>query len=132
MRANLKKLLRFYYSAEGVNEALDGVILRLAISSWRDAYGVEHSFEEISRVLEVKAELTSLWAELNAVISAMTEIDGRSLEAYANLRTGIGALEEGERRELHRALVKFKRRLGTLAERRSEAVKLAALLARLK
>lgn len=132
MRANLKKLLRFYYSAEGVNDALDGVISRLAFSSWRDPYGGEHSFDEVSRVVEIKAELSGLWAELNGVISAMTERDRQSLERYARLKTGIGALGEGERKELHRVLVKFTRRLGTLLERRSGAVELAVTVAGLK
>jgi len=132
MRANLKKLLRFYYSAESVNEALDGVILRLASSSWCDSFGGEHSFDKVNRVVEVKAELSGLWAELDGIISAMTESDRQSLERYLQLKTGIGALGEEERKELHRVLVKFTRRLGTLLERRSGAVKLAVAVARLK
>lgn len=121
MRAKLKNLLKFYYSAEGLNAALDGLISGLARASWQDDRGGEHAFERVCRVLEVKSELSGLWGELDGIISKLSEQDGRSLKRYSTLKGGIAACGERERRELHRALVKFRRHMGNLHERRAEA-----------
>ncbi|MDE6074862.1 MAG: hypothetical protein K2G26_00320, partial [Clostridia bacterium] len=52
-----------------------------------------------------------LWVRLDGIIGAMTERDKLTLMRYAAMRTGpVGA----EKREIHRAAVKFARRSGGL------------------
>lgn len=111
MKVQLKKLLRFYFSADKLNAALDGIIMQIAVKSGRDLYsGGEMYFERISKILSVKTSLEELWGRLDAVISNMTERDRVTLCAYALSRSGTARLGDMERREIHRALTKFSRR----------------------
>ncbi len=111
MKVQLKKLLRFYFGAERLNAALDGIVMQLAVKSGRDLYsGGERYFERISKILSVKTSLRELWGRLDAVIADMTERDRLTLCAYASARAGTARLKEGERREIHRAITKFSRR----------------------
>ena len=108
----IKKLLRFYFSADSLNRALDNIITRLALASGEDVFsGCERYAERIASVIEVKSELCGLWARLDQIIGAMTERDKFTLKRYAAMRTGpVGA----DKREIHRAAVKFARRSGGL------------------
>ncbi len=111
MKVQLKKLLRFYFSADKLNTALDGIILQIAVKSGSDLYsGGERYFERISKILSVKTSLEELWGRLDSVIANMTERDRVTLSVYAAARAGTARLKEGERREMHRALTKFSRR----------------------
>lgn len=114
MRTQLKKILRFYFSAGSLNRALDGVILRLAASSWQDLCEGERTFDRVNAVIAVKAELKDFWARLNTVMEKLPRRDLLALEKYAALRTGVSPLDGEDRRAIHSALVKFKRRTGVL------------------
>ena len=104
----IKNLMKFYFFADSLNRALDGVIMRVAFKAGRDAYrGGEAYFNEMAAVVEIKGELSDFWARLDGIMEGLTERDRRTLKVYAAARTAF----EGEgKREVHRALVKFSRR----------------------
>lgn len=114
MNVKLKKVLRFYFSAGSLNCALDGVINRLASTSWQDICGCEHSFDKVNTVIEIKEELKVFWERLNRVMAKLPAVDLLSLKKYASLRVGVSGLDADERRRIHSALVKFKRKVGTV------------------
>ncbi|MCM1438131.1 MAG: hypothetical protein NC131_02810 [Roseburia sp.] len=120
----IKNLLRFYFSAGSLNDALDSIITRIAISSGSDFYGGGAAYaERISDLIDDKRVLSGLWARLDKVISGMTERDRQTLKRYASLRSGVAA---DEKREIHRAAVKFARRAGGLVTGGGEYEKLCA------
>lgn len=114
MRTQLKKVLRFYFSAGSLNSALDGVITRLAATSWQECCGGERTFDKVNTVIEIKAELEEFWARLNKVMAKLPSVDLLALKKYASLRVGVLGLDAAERKKIHSALVKFKRRAGLL------------------
>lgn len=117
----IKNLLRFYFSAGSLNDALDRLITHLAVSSGLDTYGgCELYAERISAIVADKQKLSELWARLDGVISNMTERDRQTLKAYAALRVGA---KGGEKKEFHRAAVKFARRAGGLVAGGGEVFK---------
>lgn len=104
--------MAFYFSAGSLNKMLDGIIERLAVSSGQDVYaGCEVYFDRIVKVTEDKRRLSELWARLDGVLSKMTERDRETLKRYGAARTGV---KKEERKEIHRAAVKFARRAGGL------------------
>lgn len=108
----IKKLLRFYYSADSLNKALDNLIMRLALAAGEDVFsGCGRYAERIASVIDVKQKLGGLWARLDEIISAMTEGDRLTLKKYASMRVGPGC---ADKKEIHRASVKFARRAGGL------------------
>lgn len=108
----IKQLMRFYFSAGSLDRALDNIITRLALSSGQDTFaGCEAYFDKISKVLEDKQKLSELWARLDGVLNNMTERDRAALKRYAAARTGI---KGDEKKEIHRAAVKFVRRAAGL------------------
>ena len=114
MRTQLKKVLRFYFSAGSLNSALDGIITRLAATSWQDICGGEHTFDKVNAVIEIKAECETFWARLNKVMAKLPSADLLALKKYARRRTGVIGLDAAERKKIHSALVKFRRRAGML------------------
>lgn len=108
----IKFLLRFYFSAGSLNDALDKIITHLAVSSGLDIYGgCARYAERIFDIVETKRKLSCLWERLDGVLQKMTERDRQTLKNYAALRTGV---KGEEKREIHRAAVKFARRAGGL------------------
>ncbi|MGN1373318.1 MAG: hypothetical protein ACI4VK_04650 [Candidatus Coproplasma sp.] len=110
MNVKLKRVLRFYFSAGSLNDMLDGMITKYAASSWREIAGGVHSFDKVCTVIEVKEELEELWARLDKVMVKLPCDDLLALKKYASLRTGVSKLSEAERRKIHSALVKFRRK----------------------
>lgn len=114
----IKSLMRFYFSAGSLNRALDNIITRLALSSGQDTFaGCEEYFDKICKVLEDKRSLSELWARLDGVLCNMTERDRATLKFYAAARGGV---KGEEKREIHRAAVKFARRADSLLKSCSE------------
>lgn len=108
----IKQLMRFYFSSGSLDRALDSIVTRLALYSGRDVYvGCEEYFDRICKVLDDKRSLSELWARLDGVLGGMTEKDRATLKLYAAARTGV---KDEEKREIHRAAVKFARRAGGL------------------
>lgn len=108
----IKNIMRFYFSAGSLNKALDNIITRLALSSGQDIYaGCEEYFDKIVKVLGDKRSLSELWARLDGVMCNMTERDRATLKFYAAARGGV---KGDEKKEIHRAAVKFARRAAGL------------------
>ena len=114
---NLKRYLKFYFGADSLNRALDDRIYAMAIRSADCVMGGEGAVDVILRLISVKDELSALWASLDGVMSGLEERDRRALERYAGLRCGIRTLGDGDRKELHRAAVKFTRRCVQLKDK---------------
>lgn len=115
-----KRLLKFYFNVDGINGALDSLLLRYATAS-ADCYnGCEYYADRMCRVIQVKSDLGELWAFLDNALSSVTEQDRRTLESYSEKRRkerkgtilSEGTEEESvEKRALHRSLMKFSRRV---------------------
>lgn len=100
-----KMILRFYFSAESLNRALDNLILKKAVGTAHGTQDTERSFAEIAAIISEKEELKQLWGKLDCIMRGLRKGDIDMLEGYAALRTGAG---EGERRrEIKRAVTKF-------------------------
>lgn len=118
----IKKLLRFYFFQQSLNDVLDGIILHIACASGQDFYrgGLDFA-DKIISLIEVKGELADLWQRLNSVICKLSERDIETLKRYAALRVG----PHGEdKREIHRAAVKFTRRAGGIISDNSRVGKI--------
>ncbi|MDE7301251.1 MAG: hypothetical protein K2N47_03690 [Clostridia bacterium] len=109
----IKKYLRFYYSAGGLENRLDDFILRYALKSGEGVNNCEACFDKIQKLILDKATLAGLWARIDEVLKKMTVRDKQSLKRYAGIR-GVKRLPEEDQRELHRAVMKFTRRSGGL------------------
>jgi hypothetical protein len=121
---NSKRVLRFYFAADRLNSALDNLIEKLAYDS-KDEYVVcDDCAEKIFSVIEEKGELQIFWAFLNDVIEMFSDIDREILRGYAVRRTGISSLDEQTRRDIHRVLVKFGRKVERKIARFAEGVRL--------
>ncbi|MDE5722123.1 MAG: hypothetical protein K2I30_05240 [Clostridia bacterium] len=119
----VKKILRFYFSAESLERAFDNLIMRYACASAeRDG---ERSAERILYVLGEKNELSKLWGYINTVVPTLSSAERKALEEYAALRCGIKKLGDEKRRLLRRSVIKFTRRARRL-ESFAEALRLVS------
>ncbi len=112
----IKRLLKFYFSADELEYALNRLINWYALRSVNG----EECDEIIDRILAVtddKYGLSVLWNALDGAVSKLTEADRETLARYAAMRVGVNHLADGERREIHRAVVKFSRRAKSAIER---------------
>lgn len=105
----VKRVLRFYFSADGLEKAFDNLIMSNACKS-AQPYSGERYVEKICALIEEKGELNELWRYLDGVISGIAAEDRCALESYALMRFGIKRLDEEKRREIKRAAMKFTRR----------------------
>lgn len=120
---NTKKLLKFYYSADKLNAALDRRIDRYAYSS--DVYrGCEYYAEKICRVIEEKRCLAAFWEYLDRAMRVFCEEDGERLKKYATMRRGITCESAEEKKSYRRVLVRFTRKVGRGLARFERAEKL--------
>lgn len=109
---NCKRILRFYFSADGLNRALDNLILRCACDSYRgegDACG-----QRIASLIGAKDALSRLWGYLDGVMKGFSPRERGVLEEYAAMRCGMSKLSEGEFRLVRRLAVRFFRRARSL------------------
>ena len=105
----VKRVLRFYFSADSLETAFDNLIMNNACKSVQP-YSGEIIAEKIFALIEEKEELSRLYSYLDGVISGITVEDRCALESYALMRCGIKRLDEEKRREIKRAAMKFTRR----------------------
>lgn len=106
----IKQLVRFYFSADYLNEELDGIILSYACKSANYLKSGEYYFQRIAAVIEAKCKLNALWGYLDNVMSGITARERAVLKYYGDLRHGIAKLDEGRKKEIKRVAVKFTRR----------------------
>lgn len=103
----VKMLLRFYFSADKLEDCLNNLIVRRAARSYAED-GVRCATELVS-LIGVKEELSGLWAYLNGVLAAFSREELKALKRYALLRGGVSRLPPPERRALRRVTTKFSR-----------------------
>ncbi len=108
----VKYLLRFYFSADKLDRALDNLIMHCACASG-EREGIECA-ERLCRLIGEKSALGRLWSWLDGKMCALSEEDLSSLRYYAAMRVGLKRLSGERRRELKRAVVKFSRRIGNI------------------
>lgn len=101
----VKILLKFYFNAEALNKRLDGLI------TYHACRAADNSFEKVAALIEDKSKLCNLMYYLQGRFVKLTERDLAALKSYADLRVGIRNLEDGERRNIKRAVMKFTRKL---------------------
>lgn len=112
----IKRLLKFYFAADDLEYAINRLINAHALRSI-SGEECEEIIDKILSLTDDKYRLSVLWNALNEVMEKLTEADIKTLKSYALLRVGTNRLEEGDRREIHRAAVKFSRRAKLAIER---------------
>lgn len=120
---NVKRLLRFYFSADKLNCAIDNLIMHCACGSGKNCEDGEESAEKIINLISAKRNLSLLWGYLNGVMQAFGEEDCNLLMNYAYIRCGFSSLGEEEKRRFRRVAVRFSRRAKN-AERFVDGIKL--------
>lgn len=115
----VKRLLKFYFCADGLNGALDNIILRFAVRSGEVCGSCEVYAEKIEKVISEKEQLGRLWAFLNGAFEKLGERDIRTLKEYALSRK---PLSEIGKTEVKRAVTKFSRRVKAGIDRFSASV----------
>lgn len=119
-----KKILRFYFSAEKLNGALDNIILRYALGAYGDLAGCESRADRMVALIDAKDRLSELWGWLDDALSRFPQTDRTVLEKYAKMRGGTSRLGEEERRIIHRVVVRFTRRVAGNLGRFADGVRL--------
>lgn len=110
-----KRILKFYFFADGLNGALDNYIMKLAVSSGDPVRGGEYFARKICSIIEEKSALGELWQYLDGVLGAFSKSEKRILRFYGATRRGISSFTQAERREIKRVTVKFSRHAAGLA-----------------
>ena len=118
-----KRLLKFYFYAEGLNAALDRLIAAVAVKSYEVEGNGAESTERILNIIEAKDELCRLWNYLDKVIRSLDGDEIDTLRFYGGLRVGIRKLGKDKVREIKRVLMKFRRR-ARFAERYQRGIEL--------
>ncbi len=118
-----KKLLKFYYRADRLNDALDNLIMRAAYSSACSEGGGERCALRIIALIGAKGNLGGLWNYLNSVMATFGADDKRVLKSYAFSARGYSSLPPERAKAVRRVVVRFMRRAKNLP-RHAEAVKL--------
>lgn len=118
-----KRILRFYFNADGLDRALDNIITKVAASSADPSKSCEYYAGRLMALAEAKGELGELWRYLDRCMAAVGEGEREVLRRYAFMRCGIRRLGEDDRREIRRCLIKFVRRARNL-ERYGEGLRL--------
>lgn len=120
---NSKQLLKFYFYADGLNGALDNLIMKNACNTSDYRRGGEYYADRICELIGAKQRLCELWGYLDGVIGEFSESEREVLRFYGVMRGGTGRLSEGSRREIKRVTVKFMRHARAIG-RYAEGVKL--------
>ena len=104
-KLKVKKLLRFYYSADGLEKLIDGKIMKCAFGYSSCIDGAER----ICALIEEKSELARLWNYLDGLIKEFSEEDKSSLKRYALMRCGLKTQPPDTYKGIKRAAVKLVR-----------------------
>lgn len=107
----VKRLLRFYFFADGLDRTLDGLIMKCACDFCGDG---EAAAEKICGLIEKKRALAGLWDYLDKIASGLSEGERGALKYYARLRRGLRSLPDEIKKAVDSAVAKFKRRANRL------------------
>ena len=110
MRA--KRILRFYFSAEGIERHIDELILKRACDFGGEGADIA---EEICGLIGEKLALSGLWKYLDEVILKLTEDERNYLMYYAYLREGLKSQTTDVYRITRSTVTKFTRRARRLS-----------------
>ena len=102
----VKRILRFYFSAESLEGAFDNLIMKFACAPYSDA---ERGAERILKIICEKGELSKLWNYLDGVMVTLSPEERGALQSYAALRCGVKKLDDNMRKKLRRSVMKFTR-----------------------
>lgn len=104
----VKMLLRFYHSADRLEKSLDRILFRHALRPTNTLVDIE----KICQVMEMKDELSRLWAYLDGIMSVLTRQERMMLKIYAKCRSSnaLLCLPSEVQRQLHTCVGKFRRR----------------------
>ena len=110
----VKILLQFYFNAADLNERLDKLITYNAckVDGCR--------FDRIAELIEDKRKLCNLMSYLKERFEKLTPKDVVTLKKYSALRVDIKKLEDTQRREIKRAVMKFTRKLNFIKQHEEE------------
>ncbi|MCH5148887.1 MAG: hypothetical protein J1G05_05990 [Clostridiales bacterium] len=111
----VKILLKFYFNADPLNDWLDRLITYNACKTEGG------DFVRVTDLIEDKQRLCNLMSYLESRFEMLTAEDRAALKKYSALRVSIKKLEDVERREIKRAVMKFDRKL-TYIDRHKEEV----------
>jgi hypothetical protein len=120
---NSKRVLRFYFSADNLNAAMNNLIEGCACLS-RNEYEGWCAADKIIALIEAKRELSLLWGYLNGVMEKLEVDDISTLCAYALMRTGISKLNKDAQKNVRRVVTKFTRRARQNISRFEKGLKL--------
>lgn len=110
MAITSKKLLKFYFRADRLNDALDNLILRSACSSALGGRPAMYYAERLCMLVEVKGKLAELWGYLDGVMSDFCVEDRAILQGYALGKGGYSRLPRDRANVVRRVVVRFMRR----------------------
>ena len=105
----VKKILRFYFSADSLNAAFDNLIINKACAPYAD--GLDTA-ERLCSVIGDKIQLERLWAYLDGILSGFSEEERTTLLRYS----ARGHQIAGDSKAVKRAVIKFTRRARRLEE----------------
>ena len=105
-----KKLLRFYFRAGALNDALDRLILRSACASALSCAEGEKSAGDVLALVRAKAGLCALRARLHVLLSGLRAEERCLLRRYSCSDRGYAALAEGEAAAVRRLVARIMRR----------------------
>lgn len=118
-----KQIIRFYFSADSLNGAMDNLITQNALSSAHYDKCVEYYADKICALIGAKQRLGELWQYLDGVMSEFAESERNVLRFYGAMRGGFSKLSAANRKEIKRVTVKFVRKAKSLG-RYEKAIKL--------
>lgn len=117
-----KRLMKFYFCADRLNEAMDRLILAAACGSANSIYNCEESADRVVALIEAKYMLSGLWSYLDGVMKGFCGEDKAVLYGYAFSRGGWARLGRERGNAIRKVVVRFMRRAKYL-ERYEEAVR---------
>lgn len=98
----VKKLLRFYFTAESAVRLIDNLIIRKAVRA-EFCRGAEECAEEVAELVSKKADMCDFYRCIDGVMNMFCEGERAVLENYAMSNT--------KGREEHRLAVAFARKM---------------------
>lgn len=115
----VKKLLKFYFTAERAERLIDNLICKKAssVSFTRSACDCA---EEVADLVKKKAEMCAFYFYVSGVLNLFSEEERQTLKKYAFGRTD--ACDETELRTARRLALKLARRLRGCSEKYSEGI----------
>lgn len=110
-----KRLLKFYFCADGIEGALDRLILREACDPSHCADAL-HCAERVQSLVLAKVSLSALWAYIDGVMGQFGEGDRSLLFKYALSCSGFAGVEGATHNAVRRTVVRFMRRARRLGD----------------